>query len=458
MHARLEWAGSASRFGPQLAAAPYKLSLKPFLALLHSTSFRRPTQHLSRGFYVRDLKMREYLQSLVCSSLIVADAVRRQAHRATGSKTYTATGRTRSNEQPYSSDHEVDPRRTHSWTEPMPAIQEQRGPESGSESKEATKEFGPPSHHATEPFEVEHSAFEKQDDPSSKPDPEVSIIEAVDGTTKRGRFKKMYRKHDHDDDGDETLANQASEDLAFEERRRKAFKRKIPVGQQFRYVIGNWVMILMLLVPVGFTLRYTHANPIAVFCVNFVAIIPSATMLSSAVDELGVRAGDYVGALLNMTFGYVACHDCKESHGVFNIPQERGTAHPFHTFAQISPNQRAEALSAWHNSVKPAAHDRSELSAWWRGPYHTVLQCIVGPNYKHVPATSGNKLGHSICCAHDDGHIHAGHISAVSRHISRHPGFVCAVAAVHSLNAQEAIRCTLNESYKEGIRQSRRSG
>jgi len=56
-------------------------------------------------------------------------------------------------------------------------------------------------------------------------------------------------------------------------------------------------------IPTGFALYYTQVNAVAVFCVNFIAVIPSASILAMAVDELIIRLGEGMGALLNMTFG-----------------------------------------------------------------------------------------------------------------------------------------------------------
>ncbi|TKA47004.1 hypothetical protein B0A49_12827 [Cryomyces minteri] len=60
---------------------------------------------------------------------------------------------------------------------------------------------------------------------------------------------------------------------------------------------------LTLMVPVGIALNYTGANPVAVFVVNFIAIIPLAAMLSYATEEIALRVGETLGGLLNATFG-----------------------------------------------------------------------------------------------------------------------------------------------------------
>lgn len=130
-----------------------------------------------------------------------------------------------------------------------------------------------------------------------------TVIGSTDGVAKRGKFKKLFRK-EHDDEHDETLANQESDDLSLEERKRKAHKRKIPVGQQFRFVLfGAWINVLLIFVPIGFAVNYAHLKPVPVFVINFIAIIPLAAMLGNATEELAIRVGETMGGLLNASFG-----------------------------------------------------------------------------------------------------------------------------------------------------------
>jgi Ca2+:H+ antiporter len=247
------------------------------------------------------------------------DAVRRKAHRTAshgpnGSMNYNPFARTRSREQTYDEENLT---RTRSEADHIPAIQEQRG----IESREAAKEFGVPQHHATDPASIAPyttngaSQFPEQ---STKAETDMtqetngvardgsdSTAVGSDGVTKRGKFKKLLRKHDHDNTDDETLDNQTSEDLSVEERKRKALKRKIPIGQQFRFVLfGAWINVLLIFVPVGFAINYAHLNkPVVNFIINFVAIIPLAAMLSNATEELAIRVGETMGGLLNASFG-----------------------------------------------------------------------------------------------------------------------------------------------------------
>jgi Ca2+:H+ antiporter len=246
------------------------------------------------------------------------DAVRRQAHRAAsqggnGTMNYNPFARTRSREQAYDEENLT---RTRSEADHIPAIQEQRG----TESREAAKEFGAPHHHPTDPAQVspttatygasqlpESSKREIETTPNTNGDlrdGSESTVIGSDGVTKRGKFKKLLRKHEHENTDDETLANQQSQDLSLEERKHKALKRKIPIGQQFRFVLfGAWINVLLVFVPVGFAVYYAGLGPVPVFIINFIAIIPLAAMLSNATEELAIRVGETMGGLLNATFG-----------------------------------------------------------------------------------------------------------------------------------------------------------
>jgi len=83
-------------------------------------------------------------------------------------------------------------------------------------------------------------------------------------------------------------------------------KRKIPVGQQIKTVLfPRWLTInwLLIMAPVGIGLNFAKVNPLAVFIVNFVAIVPLAGILSFATEEIALRVGEVLGGLLNASFG-----------------------------------------------------------------------------------------------------------------------------------------------------------
>lgn len=75
------------------------------------------------------------------------------------------------------------------------------------------------------------------------------------------------------------------------------------VGQLKATIFNSWINVLLICAPVGIALNYIHVNPVAVFVVNFIAIIPLAAMLSYATEEIAMRTGETIGGLLNATFG-----------------------------------------------------------------------------------------------------------------------------------------------------------
>ncbi|KAF1948373.1 Calcium/proton exchanger [Byssothecium circinans] len=245
-------------------------------------------------------------------------AIRRQAHRyasstsANGGPNYNPFAHVRSREA--SQDIESNNlNRTRSENNVEPTIQEQRR----LESQRGQKEFPAPHHAGTEPpislttrgEAVQGAAAEKDmglANGGTKESTEISDSTAVDGAglSKRGRFKRHFRKGESGDE-DVELEREESEGLTLEERKKRAHKKKIPVGQQFRAaLLDSWINVLLIFVPVGFALYYSKkVGPVPIFIVNFVAIIPLAATLSFATEELAIRVGETLGGLLNATFG-----------------------------------------------------------------------------------------------------------------------------------------------------------
>ncbi|KAL8820206.1 MAG: hypothetical protein Q9223_001533 [Gallowayella weberi] len=66
---------------------------------------------------------------------------------------------------------------------------------------------------------------------------------------------------------------------------------------------SNPVNVLLVFVPIGIAFGATHGNPTVIFILNFLAIIPLASLLSFATEELSVKLGQTLGGLMNATFG-----------------------------------------------------------------------------------------------------------------------------------------------------------
>ena len=66
---------------------------------------------------------------------------------------------------------------------------------------------------------------------------------------------------------------------------------------------SNYVNFLLVFVPVGIVLGVLDIDPVAIFVVNFLAIVPLAALLSFATEELSAKMGQTLGGLLNASFG-----------------------------------------------------------------------------------------------------------------------------------------------------------
>lgn len=75
---------------------------------------------------------------------------------------------------------------------------------------------------------------------------------------------------------------------------------------------SNYVNVLLVFVPLGIVAGALKWNATAVFILNFLAIIPLASLLAFATEELALPLGQTIGGLLNATFGnaveLIVCH------------------------------------------------------------------------------------------------------------------------------------------------------
>lgn len=128
-----------------------------------------------------------------------------------------------------------------------------------------------------------------------------------------GALKK--EKFATDQDSAKSGLSREDEDEKAERLKREhdeRMKAPIPVVQQARTVLfPRWLTINWLLIaaPVGIGLHFTNVDPLVVFIVNFIAIVPLAGILSFATEEIAIRVGEVLGGLLNASFGYVSFHN-----------------------------------------------------------------------------------------------------------------------------------------------------
>jgi Ca2+:H+ antiporter len=107
---------------------------------------------------------------------------------------------------------------------------------------------------------------------------------------------------------DQQRAIRNHDDIEEENKRKhaEAMKAKIPIMQQVRTVLfPRWFTInwMLIAVPVGIALHVVKVDPLAIFVVNFIAIVPLAGLLSFATEEIAMRIGEVLGGLLNASFG-----------------------------------------------------------------------------------------------------------------------------------------------------------
>ena len=104
-----------------------------------------------------------------------------------------------------------------------------------------------------------------------------------------GKFRK-----NKEDDIPENMAESNEKKMKF-----------TAMGQLRATLFNSYINVLLVMAPIGIALSQVPSiNPVVVFIVNFIAIIPLAAMLSYATEEIALRTGETIGGLLNATFGY----------------------------------------------------------------------------------------------------------------------------------------------------------
>ena len=92
-----------------------------------------------------------------------------------------------------------------------------------------------------------------------------------------------------------------AESAPIEPKKEGVFKRFITTSKEI--LLSSPINILLVFVPVGIAVNFAHVNPVIVFAMNAIAIIPLAGLLSHATEAVASTMGDTVGALMNVTFG-----------------------------------------------------------------------------------------------------------------------------------------------------------
>ena len=65
----------------------------------------------------------------------------------------------------------------------------------------------------------------------------------------------------------------------------------------------GWTTWLLPFIPLAIVLEVAHAGPVAIFATSAIGVIPTASLMGKATEELAARAGPGIGGFLNVTFG-----------------------------------------------------------------------------------------------------------------------------------------------------------
>lgn len=68
-------------------------------------------------------------------------------------------------------------------------------------------------------------------------------------------------------------------------------------------VVSRWLNALIVFVPIGMTTFFLRSNPAIIFITNALAIVPLSALLTEATERIAERAGETIGALLNISLG-----------------------------------------------------------------------------------------------------------------------------------------------------------
>ncbi|SHO76784.1 Similar to S.cerevisiae protein VCX1 (Vacuolar membrane antiporter with Ca2+/H+ and K+/H+ exchange activity) [Malassezia sympodialis ATCC 42132] len=74
--------------------------------------------------------------------------------------------------------------------------------------------------------------------------------------------------------------------------------------ESFKWLLfSSKINVFLVFVPLGLLAEWLHWGSLAVFTLNFLAIIPLAKLLGDATEQVSLRLGSTLGGLLNATFG-----------------------------------------------------------------------------------------------------------------------------------------------------------
>lgn len=149
------------------------------------------------------------------------------------------------------------------------------------------------------PDDINTSSESTQESNESKEiEDETATSPEQDGMRRRKRDKVMPWRADGKAEREEKRA---------EKKKNQPDTSHLTVVQQLRNVFLSWINLMLVFVPVGIAMGNIESlkkgQPVVVFVINFLAIVPLAGILSFATEELAKFIGEVLGGLLNASFG-----------------------------------------------------------------------------------------------------------------------------------------------------------
>ncbi|KAL7412571.1 Sodium/calcium exchanger protein-domain-containing protein [Mrakia frigida] len=105
--------------------------------------------------------------------------------------------------------------------------------------------------------------------------------------------------------GDENAASRPPlKDLLFSPRKKLASDAGLTWRVAMRNICtASWLNVMLVFLPVAWALEFSHQSDTLIFVFSFLSIVPLASLLGFATEQVALRVGDSLGGLLNATFG-----------------------------------------------------------------------------------------------------------------------------------------------------------
>lgn len=82
------------------------------------------------------------------------------------------------------------------------------------------------------------------------------------------------------------LVNSTIGGLILTSKRCRLEERSLVLSELIKVLSCSWANLLLIFVPVGLAVNYTHQSPLVIFAINFVAIVGPSALLEFSVTEI----------------------------------------------------------------------------------------------------------------------------------------------------------------------------